>query len=43
VDRRVVMVENPLWETNLLPIWVTKILLGYIGINENTSLAKREC
>jgi hypothetical protein len=41
VDWRVVVVANPMRETELLPVWETEILPDDGGWN--TSLAKREC
>jgi hypothetical protein len=43
VDWGVVVVADPMRETKPLPVWEAMLLLGNIGVGENTSLAKREC
>jgi hypothetical protein len=42
VDWSAVVVADPVWETELLPVWETKIQEKMDG-GWNTSLAKREC
>jgi hypothetical protein len=42
-DWSAVVVADPEWQAKPLPMWETEVLLGDIGVGENTSLAKREC
>jgi hypothetical protein len=39
----VVVVRDPEWEAKALLVWETEILPEDNGVDENTSLAKREC
>jgi hypothetical protein len=41
VSEGAVVVADPVWEAEPLPMWETELLPGDGG--ENTSLAKREC
>jgi hypothetical protein len=41
VDWRAVVVANPVWEAEPLPVWEIDILPGDVGWN--TSLTKRKC